>query len=63
MCFVKQVHFGATRFNVLASPSDYDGAHTVFFSRPLHGAGSAIATKKVRGGLVCDGGGDGEDSQ
>ena len=46
MCFVKQVHFGATRFNVLASPSNYDGARTVFFPRPLHGAGSEIAAKK-----------------
>ena len=48
MCFVKQVHFGATRFNVLASPSDYDGARTVFFSRPLHGAGSAIAAEREK---------------
>ena len=49
MCFVKQVHFGATRFNVLASPSDYDGARTVFVSRPLLGAGSALPQKKIEG--------------
>ena len=52
MCFVKQVHFGATLFNVLASPSDCDGAHTVFVPDPYVGQGVNCRKKKKVGRIV-----------
>ena len=46
MCLVKQVHLGATLFNVFASPSDYDGARTGFVPDPYVGQGVIAAEKK-----------------
>ena len=52
MCLVKQVHLGATLFNVLASPSDYDGARTVFVPDPYVGQGVNCRKKKKKIGRI-----------
>ena len=54
MCLVKQVHLGATLFNVLASPSDYDGARTVFVPDPYVGQGVNCRKKKEKSWEDCD---------
>ena len=46
MCLRKQVHLGATLFNV-SKPLINDGARTVCFPDPYMGQGEIAAVKKI----------------